>query len=103
MLTVFFLNKLHPHISAADYEEWVRTVDYPTARAIPSIKEYTVCRTEGLLEGTGDPPYQYIERVLVTNFDSYLQDLRNPDLSNFSEQWGSYVANSTAVRGSIIE
>lgn len=103
MLTVFFLNKLHPHVSPSDYEEWVRTVDYPTARALPSIQEYTVCRIDGLLEGTGDSPYQYIERVLITGLDDYLRDLRNPDLSDFSQQWSSYVADSTAVRGSMIE
>ena len=52
MGVVFFLNKLHSHVTAAAYEGWVRNVDYPTAATIPSIVEYRVARLEGLLEGT---------------------------------------------------
>lgn len=103
MNVVFFLNKLHDHVSADDYEEWVRTVDYPTARSLPSIREYTVVRTNGLLEGDGPAPYQYIERVLITDLEAYQQDLRNPGMEDFGKQWGSYVAESIAVRGMMIE
>lgn len=103
MHVVFFLNKLHSHVSPTEYEEWVRTVDYPTARSIPSIREYTVVRIEGLLENDGAAPYQYIERVLITDLDSYRNDLKNPELADFSKQWSSYVTESTAVHGTMFE
>jgi hypothetical protein len=103
MQVVFFLNKLHTQVSTADYEEWVRTVDYPTARSIPSIREYTVVRIEGPLEDDSAAPYQYIERVLITDLDAYRNDLKNPELEDFGKQWSSYVADSIAVHGTMIE
>src|SRR5207302_8631314 len=52
MRVVFFLNKLHETVRAQDYERWVREVDYPTAKSIPSILDYKVAKIEGLLEVT---------------------------------------------------
>ena len=103
MGVVFFLNKLHRHVTADAYEDWVRNVDYPTAATIPSIVEYRVARLEGLLEGDGSAPYDYIERVLVTDLDAYRRDLKDPRLEDFAKQWSSYVASSTAVYGTMIE
>ena len=103
MGVVFFLNKLHRHVTAAAYEDWVRNVDYPTAATIPSIVEYRVARLEGLLEGDGSAPYDYIERVLVTDLDAYRRDLKDPRPEDFGKQWSSYVASSTAVYGTMIE
>lgn len=103
MPIVFFLNTLHHHVTPEAYEEWVRTVDYPTARSLPSILEYTVTRAEGLLEGKGIAPYQYVERVVVTDLVDYRRDLASPSLSEFSEAWNSYVATSIAIRGTLIE
>lgn len=103
MRVVFFLNTLHEHVSPADYEAWVREVDYPTARSLPSIIEYTVVRVEGPLEGDDPVPYQYIERVLISDLAAYRDDLKNPALSEFSRQWSSHVASSTALHGGMIE
>jgi hypothetical protein len=103
MDVVFFLNKLHSGVSPAEYEEWVSTVDYPTAHSIPSIREYTVCRIEGLLEGDEPAPYQYVERVLITDLDAYRQDLKDPRLEDFGKQWSSRVAESVALHGTMIE
>jgi hypothetical protein len=103
MGVVFFLNKLHSHVTAAAYEDWVRNVDYPTAASIPSIVEYKVARLDGLLEGDGPAPYDYIERLLVTDLGAYRRDLKDPRLEDFGKQWSSYIANSTAVYGTMIE
>jgi low affinity Fe/Cu permease len=103
MQVVFFLNKLHPHVARDEYEAWVRRVDYPTAASIPSILEYKVTRIDGLLEGEQASAYDYIERVLITDLESYRRDLADPRLSDFATQWQSYVATSVAVRGTMIE
>lgn len=103
MQVVFFLNKLHTHVSREDYEAWVRSVDYPTAASIPSIIEYKVTRIEGLLDAEQAADYDYIERVLITDLESYRRDLADPRLGDFAKQWQSYVAASVAVRGTMIE
>jgi hypothetical protein len=103
MQVVFFLNKLHDNVARDEYEKWVSEVDYPTARSIPSIVDYRVYRIDGPLEGDAPAPYQYIERVVIRNAETYLRDLQDERLDDFKRAWGSYVAASTAVRGTLIE
>jgi hypothetical protein len=103
MNVVFFLNKLHGHITREEYEQWVRSVDYPTARSIPSIVDYTVARIEGILDGPDRPPFDYVERVVIEDLDSYRHDLADARLNAFKQAWAAHVAESTAVHGIVIE
>jgi hypothetical protein len=103
MKVVFFLNKLHSHITRQGYEQWVHDVDYPTARRIPSIVDYKVVRIEGLLDSSDRPPYDYVERVEITDLDSYRSDLANAQLDAFKQAWAAHVAESIAVHGTVIE
>jgi|SRR5579884_835021 len=102
MPVVFFLNKLRPEAKPEEYERWVREVDYPTARALKTIKSYVVARTPTTLEGQPSP-YDYIERVEITNLDDYRQELTAPSMADFSKQWASFVGESIAVAGEEIE
>jgi hypothetical protein len=103
MNVVFFFNKLHNHISRQEYEQWVHSVDYPTARSIPSIVDYQVARIEGLLESGDRPPYDYVERVVIADLDSYRRDLADAKLDAFKRAWAAHVAESTAVHGTVID
>src|SRR4030088_2111153 len=103
MHVVLFLNKLHSDITREEYEQWVRSVDYPTARSIPSIMDYKVARIEGLLDGSDRPPYDYIERVVIQDIDSYQRDLADPRLDAFKQAWADRVVESTAVHGTVVE
>jgi hypothetical protein len=95
---VFFLNKLRTGVRYEDYERWVREVDYPTARALTTIRSYVVTRTEATLEG--DPsPYDYVERVEIVNIDDYRRQLADPSMADFSRQWSALVGESLAVLG----
>jgi hypothetical protein len=103
-LRVFFLNKLREGVDAEDYERWVREVDYPLARSAPPIQRYDVTRLEGLVQGEGAPPYDYLEVVEITDLDDYRQALAGgPEMEEFFKQWGSYVGESVAVHGELIE
>ena len=98
MPVVFFLNKLRPGVSGEDYERWVREVDYPTARSLSTITSYVVAKMEATLEG-GAPPYDYIERVEISNIDDYRQELGGPEMADFSNQWSARIGESIAVFG----
>ena len=103
MPVVFFLNKLRPGVDPAEYEEWVRSVDYPTARALKTINSYVVAKTATTLEGQPSP-YDYIERVEVTDIDDYRNELANATgMDDFFTQWSSRVGESVAVYGEEIE
>lgn len=103
MPVVFFLNKLREDANAADYEQWIREVDYPTARALPPIESYVVARIGATLDGQPSP-YHYIERVEITDLAEYQQALANTEgMEAFAEQWNSFVGESIAVHGEEIE
>lgn len=103
MTRVFFFNRLRPGVAGADYEAWVREVDYPTARAIPSIVSYEVVRVDEPFRDSGIP-YDYIEVVEVTDTDTYRRDLENLlDRDRFIEQLRSFVAPADAVVSTLIE
>jgi hypothetical protein len=78
-------------------------VDYPTAGTVPSIVDYKVTRIERLLDGDDVPPYQYIERVEITDLESYRRDLNAPALDAFKQAWMAWVAESVGLHGTVIE
>lgn len=98
MPVVFFLNKLRPGVKGEDYEKWVRDVDYPTARSLDTIKSYIVARTAATLEGN-QSPYDFIERVEITDIDDYRKELGDPKMGDFATQWSGFVGESIAVFG----
>jgi hypothetical protein len=103
---VFFLNRLAPGVSSADYERWVREVDYPKARSLKSIESYTVVRLEGhLREATGALPADYLEAVVVTDLEEYRAELETPSAGReeFLAQLRSYIGDTQAVYGTLIE
>ena len=100
----FFLNTLHPNVDPADYERWVREVDYPFARAQPTITRYEVTTLRGnLFGGDADLPCQYLEVVDITDVKAYEQGAAGPEFEAFLEEWSRYVADSTMVWGEVIE
>jgi hypothetical protein len=101
---VFFMNTLKKGVEASEYEQWVREVDYPLARALPAIKEYTVSRLEGFVQGDGELPCEYLEVIDVTDLDEYKAALSGgPEVEKFFEEWSSYVGESVMVHAAIIE
>ena len=100
---VFFLNRLREGVAAADYERWVREVDYPFARGLESIRSYVVTRLDGTLDG-GPSPYGYLEVVEITDVAAYRAELGGgPAMEAFAREWSSYVGESVAVFGEVIE
>jgi len=102
---VFFLNKLREGVDPADYERFVREVDYPFAQRLPTIRSYLVTRLEGLWEG-GDAPYDYLEVVEITELEAYRKSLdpeASAEVKQFFDQWSSFVGTSLVVHGEVIE
>jgi REDY-like protein HapK len=101
----FFLNTLHPGVDPADYEQFVRDVDYPFARRLPAIESYVVTRIDGMLEGDAQPPYQYLEVVEITGVEEYRAalDPRDPEVAAFHQQWATFVQESVVLYGETIE
>ena len=82
---------------------WVREVDYPFARRLPAINSYVVTRLDALLMEEGEPPYDYLEVIEITSIDEYRAALSGPEIEDFFKEWTSYVGESVAVYGEVIE
>ena len=103
MPTVFFLARLREGVEPAAYEEWVRSFDYPTARAIPSIISYKTHRIRAPFRQAG-VAYDYIEVVEVTNIDDYRRELSElPQAQELRRQIVAYLEPSDSYWGHLIE
>jgi hypothetical protein len=100
---VYFLSTLHETTDPAAYEEWIRTGDYPPARAHPAIVSYDVTRIEATLDGTGTPSIQYLEVLEVTDLQAYRDALATPAFERLLAEWSTFVASAEAVHGTVIE
>ena len=101
---VFFLNTLREGVDPAQYEDWIRRVDYPVARRQASIERYEVTRLEGMVSGEGAPPYQYLEVIDITDIDAYRGSMEgNQEFEQLLTDWSRFVGESIAVWGENID
>ena len=73
-MRIIVLFNLKPDVTPADYEDWSRTRDIPGVRSLPSVDDFTVLRTTGLLGGSGKAPYDYVEIIDVADMDGFFKD-----------------------------
>jgi REDY-like protein HapK len=99
---VFFLNRLHEGADAAEYEAWIRRVDYPVARAQGAITSYTVTRIDGTLSGEGASPYDYLEVIEITDLEAYRALASLPQFEQLLSEWSQYVAEAVMIHGEVV-
>ncbi len=73
-MRIIVLFNLKPGVTAADYEDWSRTRDIPGVRSLPSVDDFTVLRTTGLLGSQAKAPYDYVEIIEVADLDGFFKD-----------------------------
>ena len=100
---VYFLNKLHEGVDPAAYEEWIRTSDYPVARANPAIVSYDVTRIESTLDGAAKPSVDYLEVLEVTSLEEYQRAIATPEVEKLLGEWSTFVASAEVVHGPVVE
>lgn len=67
---------LKPGTDVAEYEEWAKTKDVPTASALPSVTSFTVHKATGLFgDPDTQPPYAYFEVLDITDMDAFIADI----------------------------
>jgi len=90
MMLIFVLFKLKPGVSVDAYQDWARTRDLPSVRALPSINDFRIFQTVKRLGSSASPPFDYIEVMDTNDFELFLKDLRTPLLEEVAkefEQW----------------
>jgi len=74
-MRIIVLFNLKPGVTATDYEDWARSRDIPGVRSLPSVDDFTVLRTIGVLGGTAKAPFDYVEIIEVADMDGFGTDI----------------------------
>lgn len=71
MKAIILLYKLKSGVTQADFENWVRTQDYPSMRGLKSVDSFTTYRLEERLLGEGSPSQQYVEVFHINDLGAF--------------------------------
>ena len=74
-MRVVVLFKLKAGVEATDYENWARTRDIPGVRSLPSVDDFTVLRTTGLLGSEANSPYDYVSLIDIADMQNFGTDI----------------------------
>lgn len=74
MAQLILLYSLKDGVTSDDFENWVRTVDYPKMRALERISSFTTYRTEKRLMGEDTPSVQYVEIFDIPDLDGFVSE-----------------------------
>ena len=88
MANLILTYKLRSGVTQADFENWVRSTDYPAMRGIKRVKSFTTYRATGLLMGEGSPSMDYIEIFDIPDFAGFTaEDMGGPTVQSIMGQF----------------
>lgn len=89
-MRVVVMFNLKPGVEPAAFEDWARSRDIPEVRALPSIDDFLVYRTTGLLGGEGTAPYAYVEIIDVADLDGFGTDITADAMKQVAREFADF-------------
>lgn len=100
----FVLVKLKSGVTPDDYERFIRTVDYPVVPSLKTIVDYRTNRISDADKDAVSFPWDYMERIVITDIAAYQEELANSDgFAEFKRRQPDYVASQKAFWADIVE
>jgi hypothetical protein len=101
----YVLAKMKPGVSARDYERFEREVDYVFSARMRTIVSYRTHRILGAGERLQGGPWDYLERIQVTDRKAYEDELAREGTAFLEELYGTYLDRSytTSIWTELIE
>ncbi|WP_407121058.1 hypothetical protein [Bradyrhizobium sp. STM 3561] len=93
----FVFAALKPGVSAAEYERFEREVDYVVAGKLKTILSYSTHRITEAGAGISGGPWDYIERIEVTDRKAYQAELAVVGKKMLEELYEKYLDRSKTV------
>ncbi|MCA1386092.1 MULTISPECIES: hypothetical protein [unclassified Bradyrhizobium] len=93
----FVFAALKPGVSAAEYERFEREVDYVVASKLKTIVSYSTHRITETGVGISGGPWDYIERIEVTDRKAYQAELAVVGKKMLEELYEKYLDRSKTV------
>lgn len=87
----FVLAKLKPGVSPEDYERFEREVDYVVASRLKTIVSYRTHRITEVGTRLQGGPWDYIERIEVTDRKAYEEELAREGQALIEELYAKYL------------
>ena len=101
----YVLAKLRPGVSREDYERFEREVDYAVSARITSIVSYRTHRITEVGARLAGGPWDYIERIEITDRAAYEQELAAVGKELIDELYAKYLdrAYTTSIWAELVE
>ena len=101
----YVLAKLKPGVSPEDYERFEREVDYAVAGRLSTIVSYRTHRITAVDARLGGGPWDYIERIEITDRAAYERELAEHGKALIDELYATYLdrAYTTSIWSELIE
>ena len=93
----YVLAALKPGVSAEDYERFEREVDYAVSARIKTIVSYRTHRLTEVTKGVEGGPWDYIERIEITDRKAYEEELAVVGKELLDELYAKYLDRSKTV------
>ena len=101
----YVLAKLKPGVSHADYERFEREVDYVVAGRLETIVSYRTHRITVAGPRLAGGPWDYIERIEVTDRAAYEKEIAEAGKELIDELYAKYLdrAYTTSIWSELID
>ena len=96
-LVRFVLAALKPGVTAEDYERFEREVDYVVSSRLRTIVSYRTHRITEPIRGVEGGPWDYIERIEITDRQAYERELAADARELLEELYAKYLDRSKTV------
>lgn len=91
-MRIIVLFNLKAGVVAADYEAWAKARDLAGVRALPSIDDFQIYRTTGLLGSDAKSPYDYIEVIDIADMEGFWTDIATDASTAVAKEFRNWLA-----------
>jgi hypothetical protein len=101
----YVLAKLKPGVSPEEYEKFEREVDYVVAGRLATIMSYRTHRITATDARLAGGPWDYIERIEITDREAYEKELAATGKELIDELYAKYLdrAYTTSIWSELVE
>ena len=94
---VIVLFNLKKGADPEEYKAWARSRDMVEVNRLPSVDRFRVLRSVGLLGGTDDPPYQYVEVIDLNSMEQFGEDLQSAVVGELASEFRQFAADPVFI------
>jgi hypothetical protein len=92
-MRIIVLFNLKPGVSAKDYQDWAKTRDMPSVRAMTSIDDFRIFQITGLLGSDAKAPYQYAEVIDANDMDIFFKEAGSSPMTEVAAEFQTFADN----------